>query len=47
MPSTTFPPNIHQTGDEDGMDGNLEHSGVHVDVNSEIPNDSLQPEMVG
>ena len=29
------------------MDDNLEHGGVHVDVDTKIPNDPLQPEMVG
>ena len=29
------------------MDDNLEHGGVHVDVDIEIPDDSLRPEMVG
>ena len=28
------------------MDDNLEHGGVHVDVDIEIPNDPLRPEMV-
>ena len=28
------------------MDDNLEHGGVHVDVDTEIPNDPPQPEMV-
>ena len=29
------------------MDDNLEHDGVHVDVDIRIPNDPLRPEMVG
>ena len=29
------------------MNDNLEHGGVHVDVDIEIPNDPLRPEMVG
>ena len=29
------------------MDDNLEHGGVHVDVDTEIPDNPLQPEMVG
>ena len=29
------------------MDDNLEHSGVHVDVDTKIPNDPLWPKMVG
>ena len=29
------------------MDDNLEHGGVHVDVDIEIPDDLPQPEMVG
>ncbi|RVX16294.1 hypothetical protein CK203_014328 [Vitis vinifera] len=41
--STQDPPN---TNDEDEMDDNLEHGGVHVDVDIEIPNDPLRPEMV-
>ena len=36
--STQDPPN---TDDEDEMDDNLEHGGVHVDVGCEILNDSL------
>ena len=28
------------------MDDNLEHGGVHVDVDIEIPDDPLRPEMV-
>ena len=42
--STQDPPNID---DEDEMDDNLEHGGVHVDVGCEILNDSLWPELVG
>ena len=42
--STQDPPN---TDDEDEMDDNLEHGGVHVDVDIEIPDDLPQPEMVG
>ncbi|RVX19112.1 hypothetical protein CK203_008567 [Vitis vinifera] len=34
--STQDPPN---TNDEDEVDDNLEHGGVHVDVDIEIPND--------
>ncbi|RVX08197.1 hypothetical protein CK203_017697 [Vitis vinifera] len=41
--STQDPPN---TDDEDAMDDNLEHGGVHVDVDIEILDDPLQPEMV-
>ena len=46
VPSTTLPhpPN---TDDEDEMDDNLEHGGVHVDVDTEILNDPLWLEMVG
>ena len=29
------------------MDDNLEHGGVHVDVDTEIPDDPPQPEMAG
>ncbi|RVW62573.1 hypothetical protein CK203_061606 [Vitis vinifera] len=36
--STQDPPN---TDDEDEMDDNLEHGGVHVDVDTEILNDPL------
>ena len=42
--STQDPPN---TDDEDEMDDNLEHGGVHVDVDTEIPDDPPQPEMAG
>ena len=28
------------------MDDNSEHGGVHVDVDCEIPNDPLRPELV-
>ena len=35
------------TDDEDEMNDNLEHGGVHVDVDIEIPGDPLQPEIVG
>ena len=42
--STQDPPN---TNDEDEVDDNLEHGGVHVDVDIEIPDDPLRPEMVG
>ena len=42
--STQDPPN---TDDEDEMDDNLEHGGVHVDVDIGIPDDPLRPEMVG
>ncbi|RVW17267.1 hypothetical protein CK203_069192 [Vitis vinifera] len=42
--ATQDPPN---TDDEDEMDDNLEHGGVHVDVDTEIPNDPPQPEMAG
>ena len=42
--STQDPPNID---DEDEMDDNLEHGGVHVDVDTEIPDDPPQPEMAG
>ena len=36
--STQDPPN---TDDEDEMDDNLEHGGVHVDVDIEIPDNPL------
>ena len=42
--STQDPPN---TDDKDEMDDNLEHGGVHVDVDIEILDDPLRPEMVG
>ncbi|KAL6347661.1 hypothetical protein AAG906_026189 [Vitis piasezkii] len=44
--STQDPPN---TDDEDEMDDNLEHGGVHVDVDvdCEILDDSLRPKLVG
>ncbi|RVW24930.1 hypothetical protein CK203_079546 [Vitis vinifera] len=42
--STQDPPNI---GGEDEMDDNLEHGGVHVDVDTEIPDNPLRPKMVG
>ena len=35
------------TDDEDERDDNLEHGGVHVDVDTEIPDNSLRLEMVG
>ena len=38
--STQDPPN---TDDEAEMDDNLEHGGVHVDVDTKIPNDPLRP----
>ncbi|XP_034710795.1 L10-interacting MYB domain-containing protein-like [Vitis riparia] len=41
---TQDPPN---NDDEDEMDDNLEHGGVHVDVDTKIPNNPLRPEMVG
>ncbi|RVX02399.1 hypothetical protein CK203_028409 [Vitis vinifera] len=41
--STQDPPN---TDNKDEMDDNLEHGGVHVDVDIEIPDDPLRPEMV-
>ena len=41
---TQDPPN---TDDEDEMDDNLKHGGVHVDVDTEIPDNSLRLEMVG
>ncbi|KAL6323751.1 hypothetical protein AAG906_002219 [Vitis piasezkii] len=34
------------TDDEDEMDDNSEHGGVHVDIDHEIPNDPLQAELV-
>nr|CAN69600.1 hypothetical protein VITISV_007656 [Vitis vinifera] len=40
--STQDPPN---TDDEDEMDDNLEHGGVYVDVDTEILDDPLRPEM--
>ncbi|RVX03247.1 hypothetical protein CK203_019998 [Vitis vinifera] len=42
--STQDSPNIN---DKDEMDDNLEYGGVHVDVNTEILDDLLRPEMVG
>ncbi|RVW46123.1 hypothetical protein CK203_076232 [Vitis vinifera] len=51
--STDPRPNLDQrtlgltTDDEDEMNDNLEHGGVHVDVDIEIPDDPLQPEIVG
>ena len=42
--STQDPQNID---DKNEMDDNLEHDGVHVDVDIRIPNDPLRPEMVG
>ena len=34
---------LTNTDDKDEMDDNLEHGGVHVDVDTKIPNDPLRP----
>ncbi|KAL6333895.1 hypothetical protein AAG906_039306 [Vitis piasezkii] len=46
-PPLLFHPRSTKHDDEDEMDDNLEHGGVHVDVDTEIPDDPPQPEMAG
>ena len=47
--STILPPKIHQTLmiRMRWTYNNLEHDGVHVDVDRETPNNPLRPEHVG